>query len=180
MLSRDKTGFLSTSELLLFVRNRHRALDVGCGSSGRIIALLQSFGFDVEGVDISSRMIELARRRHPEVTFHQADICEWNLPGKYDFISAWDSVWHVPLGRQDEVLKKLAGGLKESGVLIFTTGGVDSPSEKYDSAMGPRMYHSTLGIPNILKLLAETGCICRHLEYGQHPDLHVYIIAQKA
>ncbi len=29
-------------------------------------------------------------------------------------------------------------------------------------------------------LLAEAGCICRHLEYDQYPELHLYIIAQKA
>jgi hypothetical protein len=48
------------------------------------------------------------------------------------------------------------------------------------SAMGLQMYHSVLGIPNVLKLLSEAGCICRHLEYDQYPELHVYVIAQKA
>jgi RimJ/RimL family protein N-acetyltransferase len=42
------------------------------------------------------------------------------------------------------------------------------------------MYHATLGIPKTLQILAEAGCVCRHLEYDQHPELHVYIIAQKA
>jgi hypothetical protein len=57
--------------------------------------------------------------------------------------------------------------------------GVDAPSEKVDSAMGPQMYYSVLGIPNLLKLISEAGCICRHLEYDQYPELHLYVIAQR-
>jgi RimJ/RimL family protein N-acetyltransferase len=41
------------------------------------------------------------------------------------------------------------------------------------------MYHATLGIPKTLRVLAEAGCVCRHLEYDQHPEAHVYLIAQK-
>lgn len=29
-------------------------------------------------------------------------------------------------------------------------------------------------------LVPETGCILRHLEYDQYPELHLYLIAQKA
>ena len=65
-----------------------RAIDVGCGSSGRIIQLLIDQGYVVEGLDISSRMLELAQTRHPTVTFHQADICTWTPVETYDFISA--------------------------------------------------------------------------------------------
>ena len=159
-------------------KENRRALDIGCGSSGRIIDFLISRGFDVEGLDISTRMIELAKQRHPKVTFHNADICECNFPRKYDYISAWDSIWHVPLREQEPVLKKILQSLTSGGVFIFTTGGLDTPSEKVDSVMGPQIYYSVLGIPNLLKLISEAGCICRHLEYDQYPELHLYIIAQ--
>jgi RimJ/RimL family protein N-acetyltransferase len=94
-------------------------------------------------------------------------------------IVAWDSVWHVPLGEQEAVLTKLCWGLAAGGVLLFTTGGTDAPDEKQDSCMGPPMYHATLGIPKSLQVLAEAGCTCRHLEYDQYPELHMYVIAQK-
>jgi RimJ/RimL family protein N-acetyltransferase len=42
------------------------------------------------------------------------------------------------------------------------------------------MYHATLGIPKTLQVLAEACCTCRHLEYDQHPELHLYVVAQKA
>jgi|SRR5262245_41154290 len=172
-------GIVQHERAIAFLKEKRRALDIGCGSSGRIIDLLTNHGFDPEGLDLSSRMIELAKRRHPNVNFHHADICEWNFPRAYDFISAWDSIWHLPLAKQEPVLRKIMQNLAPGGVCIFTTGGLDGPSEKVDSAMGPEMYYSTLGIPNILRLISEIECVCRHLEYDQYPELHLYIIVQR-
>jgi SAM-dependent methyltransferase len=124
-------------------------------------------------------MIALARQRHPDISFYHADICTWNVPRKYDFISAWDSIWHVPLDMQEPVMQKICEGLTNDGVFIFTTGGLDKAEEKYDSCMGPPIYYSVLGIPKTLELLAKFGCVCRHLEYDQYPEKHLYIIAQK-
>jgi 2-polyprenyl-3-methyl-5-hydroxy-6-metoxy-1,4-benzoquinol methylase len=172
-------GIKQHERAIAFAKEKHHALDIGCGSNGRIIDLLTSRGFVVEGLDISSRMIELARQRHPNVTFHHADICEWNFSRQFDLISAWDSIWHVPLASQEAVLSKILRNLTPGGVTIFTTGGLDEPSEKIDSAMGPQMYYSVLGIPNTLRVISDCGCVCRHLEYDQYPELHVYVIAQR-
>ncbi|RZI44720.1 class I SAM-dependent methyltransferase [Herbaspirillum sp. HC18] len=174
-----ENGIAQHKRAIAFLEEKRHALDIGCGSSGRIIDLLTKQGFDVEAIDVSSRMIELAKQRHPDITFHHADICSWEFPRQYDFISAWDSIWHIPLAQQKPVLTKILQGLAPKGVFIFTTGGLDAPAEKVDSAMGPQMYYSVLGIPGILELLSDCGCICRHLEYDQYPELHLYVIAQK-
>ncbi|NNF68044.1 MAG: class I SAM-dependent methyltransferase [Gammaproteobacteria bacterium] len=174
-----ENGIAQHRRAIAFASGRGKALDIGCGSSGRLLELMIESGFDPEGLDISQRMLELAKQRHPAVTFHQADICEWQFPKQYDFISAWDSIWHIPLQLQERVMSKVLAGLSPGGVIIFTTGGVDEPSETNDSAMGPPMYHSAPGIPKIMEILAEAGCVCRHLEYDQHPDLHVFVIAQR-
>ena len=172
-------GIEQHERAIAFVEERRNALDIGCGSSGRIIDHLIGYGFDVEGLDISDRMIELAEKRHPNIAFHHADITDWKFPKQYDFISAWDSVWHLPLANQEAVLTKMLQGLTKGGICIFTTGGLDAPDEKTDSAMGPQMYYSVLGIPRTLELLSENQCICRHLEYDQYPELHLYVVAQR-
>lgn len=172
-------GIEQHERAIAFLDNRQHALDIGCGSSGRIIELLIGHGFNVEGLDVSPRMIELAKKRHPETTFHHADITNWKFSKKYDLISAWDSVWHLPLADQEAVLTKMLRGLADGGVCIFSTGGLDAPEEKIDFAMGPRMYYSVLGIPRTLQLISENQCICRHLEYDQYPELHLYLIAQR-
>ncbi|MCF7790120.1 MAG: class I SAM-dependent methyltransferase [Prosthecobacter sp.] len=156
-----------------------RALDVGCGCHGRFIRLLEQRGYAVEGLDVSARMIALAREEMPHISFHHADVCEWQPTARYDFISAWDSLWHVPLVRHAEVLTKLCEALAPGGVFIFTFGGLDAPEEKRDASMGAPVYYSTLGVSQTLQTVAAAGCVCRHVEYDQHPEMHVFVVVQK-
>ena len=175
----QSVGIPELERALKFTTVRQYALDLGCGCSGRFIDRLITHGFHVEAVDISEKMMALAKQRHPNVAFYHADICQWNLPRRYDFILAWDSIWHVPLEQQTAVMQKIFAGLTENGVCLFTMGGLDEPGEKVDSYMGPPMYYSSLGIPTTLELLTRCGCVCRHLEFDQYPEQHLYVIAQK-
>ncbi|MFZ9681753.1 MAG: class I SAM-dependent methyltransferase [Cephaloticoccus sp.] len=174
-----ENGLAQHRRALQFLRKKGRALDLGCGSSGRFIDLLLAEGLAVEGLDISSEMIRLARTRHPQVTFHQADVCEWDFPRGYDFISGWDSIWHVPLARQEAMMAKVLAALNDGGVLIFTTGGVDQPGDVTNPCLGQPLYHAAPGIPNLLAWIARAGCVCRHLEYDQWPESHLYLIVQR-
>lgn len=81
-----ENGIKQHERALQFLKSKQTAIEIGCGSSGRIIELLLAEGFEVEGLDISSEVIRMAKERHPDQTFHLADICEWNLPRQYDFI----------------------------------------------------------------------------------------------
>ncbi|MGD1851360.1 MAG: class I SAM-dependent DNA methyltransferase [Cyanophyceae cyanobacterium] len=175
-----KNGIEQHKRALAFVKNKGKALDVGCGCTGRFIDLLQDEGFTPEGVDVSQEMVRLAKIRHLNVVFHHQNICEWTIPGKYDFITAWDSIWHIPLEQQETVLTKLVFSLNTGGVLIFSFGGTDEPGNHTNSFMGPEVYYSSLGINGFLQLFVSLDCICRHLEYDQYPELHTYLIVQKA
>lgn len=172
-------GIAQFERAIQFTKNRGAALDIGCGSEGRMMDLLLRHGFNPEGVDVSAEMISLARQRHPHIPFHHADISQWEFPRPYDFISAWDSTWHLPLEKQQPYLEKVCADLAPNGVYIFTTGGLDEPDEKFNSDMGVALGYSTLGIPKLLDLLTKFGCVCRHLEYDQYPEQHLVVIAQK-
>lgn len=173
-------GINQHERALQFVSEFGSALDIGCGSSGRIIDLLQNHGFTVEGLDLSQEMLKRAQNHHPHVLFHMANICTWEFPKNYDFISAWDSIWHVPLHLQLGVLRKICDGLTHGGVVIFTTGGVENPEEITEPCFGQPLYHAVPGIFAVLRTLEESNCSCRHLEYDQYPEKHVYVIAQRA
>jgi SAM-dependent methyltransferase len=178
--SHSTYGIAALERAIRFVENKSTALDIGCGSSGRFIEVMLQHGFTPAGVDISEEMISLARRRHPEVSFFAADICTWELPGKYDLISAWDSTFHLPLAQQEPVLRKMCDGLKPQGVVLFTCGGTSGPEEISGGFDGESFDYSTLGLNGFLGLVMELGCTCRHVEYDQYPENHVYIIAEKS
>src|SRR5271156_1443268 len=93
-------GIAQVERAIKFTAKRGNALDIGCGCSGRFADLLLNYGFEVEGVDVSEKMIALAKETHPQVAFHHADICTWKFARKYDFILAWDSTWHLPMAQQ--------------------------------------------------------------------------------
>jgi SAM-dependent methyltransferase len=172
-------GIPQFERAIRFAGSHGYALDIGCGCSGRFFDLLVGHGFQVEGVDVSARMVELSHQRRPNFPVQLADICQWDFPRKYDFISAWDSTWHDPLAKQESLWQKICGGLTPGGVFIFTTGGVDGPEEATNTHMGPPVHFGIPGIPRTLELLTMFGCVCRHLEYDQLPERHVYVIAQK-
>src|SRR4051794_23703487 len=52
-------------------------LDVACGTGGHIDSLKKHYV--VQGLDLSGEMLDVARRRHPDVVFHQADLIDFDL-----------------------------------------------------------------------------------------------------
>lgn len=172
-------GVSQLERAIRFTEQRGPALDVGCGSQGRFINRLTGHGFQTEGLDISPEMISLARRESPAAIFHTGDICTWTPPRNYTLITAWDSTFHLPLNKQAPVLKKLCAALAPGGVLLFTCGG-GLAGEINGSFNGQTFGYSTLGVEEFVRLLHLFDCFCRHVEYDQHPEQHVCIIAQKA
>ena len=177
--SHSTYGVAALERAIQFLELKSSALDIGCGSSGRFIEVLIKHGFMPTGLDISAEMISLARHRHPQVTFHVADICTWQFPEQYDLIVAWDSTFHLPLAEQKPALKKMCDGLNPHGVLLITCGGTLGPEEISGGFDGETFDYSTLGVNEFLRLLIEYGCSCKHVEYDQYPENHVYIVAQK-
>lgn len=96
-------------------------LDVGCGP-GTVTAYLAERGLDVSGVDLSPRMIENARRLHPECRFDVAsatdlDLGEATLGG----VLGWWSLFNLPREVLPQVLALFARALKPGGHLITAT-----------------------------------------------------------
>ena len=174
-----ENGIDQHKRAISFVENKGLALDVGCGCTGRFINLLLAEGFTPEGLDVSPRKIELSRQRFPDLVFYSEDVCQWAPDKTYDFITAWDSIWHVPLDRQAALMAKLSNSLSVGGVLIFSFGGVNEAGDHTDDAMGPMMYYASLGTNGFIEVLIENGCVIKHLEFDHYPELHTFMIAQK-
>jgi SAM-dependent methyltransferase len=98
-------------------------VDLGCGSGIWARALADS-GYEVVGVDISPAMIELARQRVPEATFHVQSFVEFPMPA-CRAVTALGEVFNYlfdpknslrTLGR---VCQKVFDALKPKGLLAF-------------------------------------------------------------
>ncbi|ADG94361.1 Methyltransferase type 11 [Arcobacter nitrofigilis DSM 7299] len=173
----SKYGIVQIQRAISYSEKKGIALDVGCGAGGRIINELTSNNINVHGIDISTSMIELARKAHPNCTFEIADICEYKTDEKFELIVAWDSIFHIPLNRHKKVLASLAKMLKPKGILIYTFG--DDKGEHTDIWHDDTFYYSSIGINENLSTLINSDLIIKHIELDQYPQNHVYIIAQK-
>jgi len=170
-------GVAALERALKFAGPSGQALDVGCGAGGRLIRRLEARGFHIRGIDASAKMIELAQQNHPDATFTQANIINWETEAKFDFILAWDSLFHLPLDQQAPVLKKLCSWLKLDGVLFYSFG--DADGSHTDEWREQIFHYSSLGVTRNLEILHEQGLQLRHLELDQFPENHTYAIAQK-
>lgn len=171
-------GVAQLERALNFCLQPGSALDVGCGAGGRFIRLLQERGFSITGIDVSEEMIRLATANHPGENFFVQDICTWDTVNQYNLIIAWDSIFHLPLAMQKPVLGKLCDLLADGGVLIYTFG--DAVGEHTDQWHDDTFHYSSIGISANLRLLADAGITCTHLELDQWPLSHVYIIGVKS
>jgi ubiquinone/menaquinone biosynthesis C-methylase UbiE len=100
-----------------------RVLDLACGT-GRISVPLAEQGFDVAGIDISNRVLGVAREAAPDLDFRQGDIRE--LPwedGSFDaVINMWTAFGYFDSQAEDErALAEVARVLRPGGVFILDT-----------------------------------------------------------
>lgn len=170
-------GVAQLEKALSFRASGGTALDVGCGTGGRLVSALQKMNYAVTGIDVSAEMIKLACENHPNERFIHEDICAWNTTEKYDFICAWDSIFHLPHHKQEMVINKLCRFLNRDGILIYTFG--NALGDHIDEWRGESFYYSSIGVNENLRLLIENQLTVLHLELDQYPEKHVYVIAKK-
>ncbi|WP_165617808.1 class I SAM-dependent methyltransferase [Mycobacterium syngnathidarum] len=94
-------------------------LDVGCGP-GDAAAELAAGGLRAAGVDGSSAMVSLARKRCPELRFQTADMFDLPYPaGSFDAVCAWYSIIHTPAETLPELFAEFRRLLSAPGWLLL-------------------------------------------------------------
>ncbi|OZM71523.1 SAM-dependent methyltransferase [Amycolatopsis antarctica] len=103
------------------VKDSGPILDVGCGP-GTVTAYLAERGLDVTGVDLSSRMIENARRLYPRCRFSVGSATELDLEdASLAGVLGWWSLFNLPREVLPQVLASFARALKPGGFFLTAT-----------------------------------------------------------
>lgn len=94
-------------------------LDVACGTGGHLAFLRQHY--EVEGLDVNPDMLKIARNKHSDLTFHQADMTSFNLNREFDaIICLFSSIGYVRTKqRLHQTIQNMARHLPPGGVLII-------------------------------------------------------------
>lgn len=95
----------------------NRLLEVGCGT-GHWSAFFAERGFHVTGLDISARMVQVAREKQiPNAKFYQADAAAIPLPNdSFDVVGAMTLLEFVPDPRT--VLAEMARCVRDGGSIV--------------------------------------------------------------
>ena len=93
--------------------------DLGCGP-GRVTAHLHGLGVPVFGVDLSPRMVSVARQTYPELRFEEGRLAELDLAdGSLGGVVAWYSIIHTPPERLPRVFAEFHRVLAPGGQLLL-------------------------------------------------------------
>ncbi len=94
--------------------------DMGCGP-GHITAYLTALGLDTVGIDLSDKMVDLARRTYPGVRFDQGSMTSLGLSDRsLSAIVAFYSIIHIPDGHLPMVFADFHRVLRPDGVLLLS------------------------------------------------------------
>ncbi|MDI1229095.1 MAG: methyltransferase domain-containing protein [bacterium] len=141
--------------VLTFAKPEGKLLDLGCGSAEPMAAFFIGHGFQVTGIDIAPRMIELAQSRFPDHDWQVGDIRKTGLSGKYDVILSWDSFFHLTRDDQRAMFVSFAQHAAAGAVLLFNTGTEDG--ESYGNMEGHDIHHASLSVAEYKTLLENNG-----------------------
>jgi SAM-dependent methyltransferase len=112
--SRKMLGFIDR-----YLPGATSVLELGCGT-GAVLAGLGS-GFALTGIDRSSEMLAVARRRCPAARFFEADMTSFDLAERFDVVlCVFDTLNHVAnFAGWTEVFERVNGHLSDGGLFLF-------------------------------------------------------------
>jgi len=117
-----KYGWPEFDFFLEYIQEGNKVLDLGCGN-GRFFGFLkeQSLVVDYIGVDFSSELLKIAKRRYPKQDFLEQDITRLDINKRFDCVVCIATLHHLPNKRQRETaLKMIFEHLEDDGVLILS------------------------------------------------------------
>lgn len=132
-----------------------KVIDLGCGT-GRDASLFVPKGYEYTGVDISSGMIEEAKKLFPLAHFREMDLSSLDFPdGTFDGIWSFGAYLHIP---KDEIL----GAIREAN-RVLRHGGIGfitvkkGSFERYLGEGDAKRYWSFYGKNQFADVLKEGG-----------------------
>lgn len=127
---------------LIGVRRGGDILDLGCGAGEPVDRYLIDRGYSVTGIDVSEKMIALARTRFPRQRWLRMDMRKALLDQKFAGVLAWDSLFHLGHADQAALIVGVAAWLEEGGTFLFNTGPAhgEAIGRQFDEAL----YHASL------------------------------------
>jgi len=209
-----RSGEVHLAELLSIIRSRlhpafspGRALDFGCGV-GRVLIPLAKRCREVTGVDVSTAMLEEARRNCEasgvsQVRLIRSDDNLSAIKEEFDFVHSYIVLQHIPVRRGEHLVWELARRLAPNGVGVFHVVYARAPVSAVSrlvhwartqlpgahwalniargrAARTPMMQCNPYSVTRLLDILSSAGCPEVHVRFTNHDGYRgVLLFARK-
>lgn len=144
-------------QLNLSLKLNSLILDIGCGAGKPIDEFLVKHGHRVIGIDVSKKMIGLARKNVPEGNFEVKDMAELK-EGEYsvDAVVSFYAIFHIPRKQHKALFQKIHSFLPRRGLILVTLGSKAWEGTE-DDFFGAKMFWSHFGKEKNRKMIEEAG-----------------------
>ncbi len=161
-------------------------LDIACGT-GKHLEVLKSH-YKCEGLDINPELLDIAKKRNPELTFYLENMIDFSLDKNYDIITCFfGSIGHVKTkDNLNKAVRNMKKHLAPKGILIiepwhtpeqFQAGRtslltVDEPDIKIARCCSSQIKGnlSVLDLHHLVSTPKSTEHFIDHLELGLFPE----------
>jgi SAM-dependent methyltransferase len=172
--SRARTGFYGREEayldtVLAACPTGGLVLDLGCGTGRPMAEAIVASGRRVLGVDQAEAMLAIARRRLPTEQWVLAAMETFEPPTGYRGALLWDSLFHLPRGEHEPILRRVLRGLPRGGRLMLTVGGSAHPAFT-DTMFGQPFFYDSHTPEETEAILDRLGCRVLIAELMNLPD----------
>jgi SAM-dependent methyltransferase len=132
-------------------------LELGCATGVPVSQALAS-RYQLTGVDISPRQIQLARLNVPAAEFIHADMTAIDFStSSFDAVLAFYAITHVPREEHPALLAKIVRWLRPGGLFIASFGTGDDSGTIEEDWLGAPMYFSSYDASTNERLVTQAG-----------------------
>ena len=149
-----------SEEIISFILDKggisegQKVLDVACGT-GVLFPDYISRKAEVTGVDISSEMLQIAKKKFPDIELICADAEEYAFTKAYDAVMIYNAFPHFP--QPEKLIKNLSEALKKGGRITVAHGISEKELEKCHATVAKSV---SLPLPSKEKLSEMMSEFC--------------------
>ncbi len=179
-----------------YLSQNDRILDLGCGN-GRFYPAFKNKNVDYLGIDVSSKLIEIAKNNYPEGKFEVSSI-DSILSDSFDKVYSIAVLHHIPSHElRLDFLKEIRRVLKDDGCIVLTVWNLKDKIKKRNFLdwfkldkgdvflpwYGSRdTYFHCFNLEELIQLIKEVGFKIidkGEILVGEKPYSNFYIVGQK-
>lgn len=152
-----------TDDFIKLLPAEAHVLDAGCGSGVKSRYFIEH-GFRVTGIDISEKLLEIARREAPGGDFRVLSMTDLDaMPEMFDGVFAQASLLHIPKKDAGDIVKNMSRRLVPGGLLCINVKEAreGKPDEEIlredDYGYAYERFFSYFTMPELERYLADAG-----------------------